>query len=38
MGLLILLATEDRQIRVEVGRGMEGYINDAKDAPVVNFD
>lgn len=29
-GLLILLATEDRQIRVEVGRGMEGYINDAK--------
>ena len=30
MGLLILLATEDRQIRVEVGRGMEGYINDAK--------
>jgi len=30
MGLLILLATEDRQIRVEVGRAMEGYINDAK--------
>ncbi|MBQ8043482.1 MAG: TPM domain-containing protein [Clostridia bacterium] len=30
MGLLILLATEDRQIRVEVGRTMEGYINDAK--------
>ena len=30
MGLLILLATEDRQIRVEVGRGMEAYINDAK--------
>ena len=30
MGLLILLATEDRRIRVEVGRGMEGYINDAK--------
>lgn len=29
-GLLILLATQDRQIRVEVGRGMEGYINDAK--------
>ena len=30
MGLLILLATEDRQIRVEVGRAMEGYINDSK--------
>ena len=30
MGLLILLATEDRQIRVEVGRAMESYINDAK--------
>ena len=30
MGLLILLATEDRQIRVEVGRAMEGYVNDAK--------
>ena len=30
MGILILLATEDRQIRIEVGRAMEGYINDAK--------
>jgi len=30
MGLLILLSTEDRQVRVEVGRAMEGYINDAK--------
>lgn len=30
MGLLILLATEDRQIRVEVGRAMESYVNDAK--------
>ena len=30
MGLLILLSTEDRQIRVEVGKAMEGYINDAK--------
>lgn len=30
MGLLILLATENRQIRVEVGRAMEAYINDAK--------
>lgn len=30
MGLLILLATEDRQIRVEVGKAMEAYINDSK--------
>lgn len=30
MGLLILLATEDRQIRVEVGKSMEAYINDSK--------
>lgn len=30
MGILILLATEDRQIRVEVGRAMESYINDSK--------
>lgn len=30
MGLLILLSTGDRQIRVEVGRGMEAYINDSK--------
>lgn len=30
MGILILLATEDRQIRVEVGKAMESYINDSK--------
>jgi len=30
MGLLILLSTGDRQIRVEIGKAMEGYINDAK--------
>lgn len=30
MGLLILLATEDREIRVEVGKSMEAYINDSK--------
>ena len=30
MGILILLATEDRQIRVEVGKNMEAYINDSK--------
>ena len=30
MGLLILLATEDRKIRVEVGAAMEAYVNDSK--------
>lgn len=30
MGLLILLSTGDRQIRVEVGKAMEAYITDAK--------
>lgn len=30
MGLLILLSTGDREIRVEVGRAMEAYINDSK--------
>jgi uncharacterized protein len=29
-GLLILLSVEDRQIRVEVGPGLEGALNDAK--------
>ncbi len=30
MGLLILLSTGDRQLRVEVGKAMEAYITDAK--------
>lgn len=30
MGLLILLSTGDREIRVEVGRAMETYITDSK--------
>lgn len=30
MGLLILLSTKDRKIRVEVGRAMEAYVNDSK--------
>lgn len=30
MGLLILLSTGDRKIRVEVGKAMETYFNDAK--------
>ncbi len=30
MGLLILLSTGDRQIRIEVGKAMEAYIPDSK--------
>lgn len=30
MGLLILLSTGDRKVRVEVGKKMEAYVNDAK--------
>lgn len=30
MGILILLATKDRQIRVEIGRAMEMYVTDSK--------
>lgn len=30
MGLLVLLSTGDRQIRIEVGKAMESYINDSK--------
>ncbi len=35
-GLLILLATEDREIRVEVGYGLEGTINDAKAGRIID--
>lgn len=30
MGILILLSTGDRKIRIEVGKAMEAYINDGK--------
>lgn len=30
MGLLILLSTGDRELRLEVGKAMEAYINDSK--------
>lgn len=29
-GMLILLATDDREVRIEVGNGLEGIFNDAK--------
>lgn len=36
MGLLILLSTEDRKIRVEVGKNMEAYINDSKAGRIMD--
>lgn len=30
MGVLMLVATEDRQIRMEIGRAMEAYITDSR--------
>lgn len=35
-GLLILLSTGDRQIRVEVGAGLEGALNDAKVGRIID--
>lgn len=36
MGLLILLSTDDRKVRVEVGKKMEAYINDAKSGRIMD--
>ena len=36
MGALILLATEDRQIRIELGRMMESYINDSEAGRLID--
>lgn len=35
-GVLILLATEDREIRIEVGRGLEGALNDGKAGRLID--
>lgn len=35
-GVLVLLSTEDRKIRIEVGYGLEGAINDGKAGRIIN--
>ncbi len=35
-GILILLAVEDRMIRMEIGRGYEGNVNDAKAGRLID--
>lgn len=37
-GLLVLLAVEDREVRVEIGYGLEGVINDAKAGRILRND
>ena len=37
-GLLILLSTEDRKIRVEVGDGLEGILNDGKVGRIIDAE
>jgi len=37
-GAIIIVATEDRKIRIEVGQGLEGDINDAKAGAVIRED
>lgn len=37
-GLLILVAAKDRKVRIEVGRGLEKYVTDAKAAEIIKTD
>lgn len=36
-GVLILLATDERQVRIEVGSGLEGALNDAKTGRILDY-
>lgn len=35
-GIIFLVVTEDRKVRIEVGRGLEGSINDAKAGRILD--
>ena len=35
-GIIFLVVTEDRKVRIEVGRGLEGVINDAKAGRILD--
>lgn len=35
-GIIFLIVTEDRKVRIEVGRGLEGVINDAKAGKILD--
>lgn len=35
-GVIFVIATEDRKVRIEVGKGLEGKINDAKAGRILD--
>lgn len=35
-GIIFIIVTEDRKVRIEVGRGLEGVINDAKAGQILD--
>jgi len=37
-GAIIIIATEDRKVRIEVGYGLEGEINDSKAGDIIRND
>lgn len=37
-GAIIIIATEDRQVRIEVGYGLEGDVNDAAAGKILDID
>lgn len=36
MGILILLATEDRKVRIEIGKAMEAYLTDSRAGSLID--
>jgi uncharacterized protein len=37
-GILVLIALEDKQMRIEVGYGLEGFLTDAQSSLVINSE